>query len=299
MAHFGVYLPNVGWDDLPTPDGLADYAQTAEGLGLHSLWVEDRLLHSRVDMLEALTTLTYVASRTTTIKLGTSVLLLNLRNPLALAKSLSTLDYLSNGRLIIGASLGGRPDEYEAAEVSMGRRVSRFLGALSALRRLWGQAPDDPAAALPMTPRPVQPRLPIWIGGRAEPVYRRVATLGDGWLASSTTGAGEFAQGWGRVLEEASAAGRPPRELTPAKFCYIHVDDSPQAALETLKARIPRYYDFPYDVEGCALYGPPSRCAQQAQTLLDAGVETLIFAMVTKDPAQLRRLCQEVIPLLR
>ena len=300
MMQFGVYLPNVGWDDLPTPVQLADYAVAAEDFGLHSLWVEDRLLHSRVEMLEALTVLSFVASRTHTIKLGTSVLLANLRNPLTLAKTLSTLDYLSNGRLIIGTSLGGRPDEYDAIGAPMRTRVSQFMRTLETLRDFWGQGQAfPPPVSRTMTPRPIQPRLPIWIGGRAEPVYQRVAMVGDGWLASSTTGADEFARGWGRIQGEAAAAGRSMEELTPAKFCYIHIDDDAAAAQAVLSSRMPRYYDFPYDVRRSTLYGPPAQCAERARTFLDAGVETLIFAMVTKGRAQLQRLCEEVIPLLR
>ena len=107
---FGIYLPNVGWDDLPRPEQLVEYAVTAEELGFDSVWVEDRLLHSRVEVLESLTTLTFVASKTWRIRLGTSIRLANLRNPLVLARTLSSLDYLSNGRLIAGVSLGGRPE---------------------------------------------------------------------------------------------------------------------------------------------------------------------------------------------
>ena len=88
-------------------------------------------------------------------------------------------------------------------------------------------------------------------------------------------------------------------ELTPAKFCYIHIDDDPAAARAVLNARMPRYYDFPYDVNRSTLYGSPAQCAEKAQSYLDAGVETLIFAMVTKGRGQLQRLCEEVIPLLR
>ena len=300
MAQFGVYLPNVGWDELPTPVQMADYAVAAEDFGLHSLWVEDRLLHPRIDMLDPLTVLSFAASRTHTIKLGTSVLLPNLRTPLPLAKTLSTLDYLSDGRLIIGASLGGRPDEYRAAGASERTRVSRFVKTLQTMRNFWGQGEAfPPPVSRAMTPHPKQPRIPIWIGGRADPVYKRVVTLGDGWLASSTTDAQEFARGWARIREEASAVARPMQELAPAKFCYIHIDDNTQAAQAVLNTRMPRYYDFPYDVNRSTLYGPPARCAERAQSYLDAGVETLIFAMVTKGRGQLQRLCEEVIPLLR
>ena len=304
MTEFGIYLPNVGWETLPKPFELADYASAAEQLGFDSVWVEDRLIHPRVGILDALTTLTFVASRTERIKLGTSILLINLRNPLVLAKAISTLDYLSNGRLVLGVSLGGRPGEYQAAGVPMKTRVTRFLETLKVMRAFWGQGSVGDAyrffqpTEVDMGPRPVQRPLPIWIGGRSEAVYQRVATLGDGWLASSTS-ADEFALGWAKITDQVVASGRDLNSITPAKFCYVHVDDSTEKALTILDERLPKYYDFPYDVARLALYGPPARVVQQAGNLFEAGVRTLILATVTHDIAQLERLAQEVLPHLK
>ena len=300
---FGIYLPNVGWEAAPSPAELVAYAVDAEEGGFDSVWVEDRLLHDGVDMLEALTTLTFVAAHTTRVKLGTSVLLVNLRNPLSLAKSLSTLDYLSEGRLVIGASLGGRPPEYDAAGVSMRTRVSRFTSTVQFMRAAWGEDQPgvipDSAAGLPMLPRPAQPHIPIWFGGRVEAALVRAGTFGDGWLASSTTTAEAFRSGWATITAHATAAGRDPRELMPAKFCYIHVDDSTERALARLEDTLPRYYGRPYDAANLSIYGPPDRCVEQALELLDAGVRTLIFATVTPDRAQLARVAQDVLPGLR
>lgn len=300
---FGIYLPNVGWGALPSPDELTAYAVDAEQGGFDSVWVEDRLLHGEVEMLEAVSTLTFVAAHTSTVKLGTSVLLLNLRSPLSLAKSLSTLDYLSNGRLIVGASLGGRPYEYDAAGVSMRTRVSRFTSTVRFMRGVWGEEQpglsSDPETAVPMMPLPVRRHIPIWMGGRVEAALVRAATIGDGWLASSTTTPDVFREGWATVTAHATAAGRDPATLTPAKFCYIHVDDSTERALSRLEATLPKYYGAPYDAANLAIYGPPSRCVEQAARLLDAGVRTLIFATVTSDRAQLARVAQDVLPALR
>ncbi|MCH8974307.1 MAG: hypothetical protein IH869_04460 [Chloroflexi bacterium] len=85
----------------------------------------------------------------------------------------------------------------------------------------------------------------------------------------------------------------------PAKFCYIHVDDSTERALSRLEDTLPRYYGRPYDAANLSIYGPASRCAEQAMELLDAGVRTLIFATVTPDRAQLQRVAREVLPALR
>lgn len=303
MASFGVYLPNVGWEAVPRPSQLVEFAVAAEQLGFDSVWVEDRLLHPRVGVLEALTTLTYVAAHTRKVRLGTSILLVNLRNPLVVAKMLATLDYLSGGRVVLGASLGGRPEEYGAAGVTMKTRVTRFVETLRAIRAFWREAPFEGGSSLfaptevPMEPRPVQSPVPVWIGGRAEPVLRRVATLGDGWLASSMTDAEEFATGWRRVLEHAATAGRNAGSLEPAKFTYIHVADTAEEALAVLHQRLPRYYAS-YDVARSALYGPPPRCVERARTLLKAGVRTLIFATVADDKAQIERIASHILPEL-
>ena len=302
---FGIYLPNVGWDALPQPAQLVEYAVRAEELGFDSVWVEDRLLHSRVEVLESITTLTFVASRTKRIRLGTSVLLVNLRNPLVLARTLSSLDYLSNGRVIAGVSLGGRPEEYLAAGVEMKSRVTRFIETLEVMRSIWGhesgadslrffQAPGEDAL-----PGSEQRRIPLWIGGMAAPVLERVATLGDGWLASSTTTADEFALGWAKIKELAGKLGRDAEVLTPAKFTYIHVDDDRDRALDLLNTNLPKYYAFQYDAAKLAIYGPPDRCIERVQQLLDSGVRTLIFATVTTDIAQLDRLGRDVLPHLK
>ena len=304
MTRFGIYLPNVGWEALPSPSELAEYALAAERLGFDSVWVEDRFLHPSLGILEALTTLTFVASRTERIRLGTSILLVNLRNPLSAAKMISTLDYLSNGRVIIGASLGGRPDEYPAAGSQIKTRVTRFTETIKTMRAYWGQGSFEGVSRffqpidIAMKPRPVQQSIPLWIGGKVEPVFHRVATMGDGWLASSTTGAEDFSRGWDKIRNLAKEAGRDMQTLTPAKFCYIHVDDSTEKALATLNDRLPQYYGVPYDAARLSLYGPPARCAEGAQKLLAAGVQTLIFSTVTNDQGQLERLAKEVLPKL-
>ena len=149
-----------------------------------------------------------------------------------------------------------------------------------------------------MEPRPVQQRIPVWIGGRVEPVFHRVATLGDGWLASSATTAEDFTRGWAKIRDHAIAAGRDLKSLEPAKFSYIHIEDTKAKALRVLEEALPRYYPFPYDAARFTIHGPPGRCVEHAQKLLDAGVRTLIFSTVTHDRTQLELLGQEVLPEL-
>ena len=149
-----------------------------------------------------------------------------------------------------------------------------------------------------MMPKPVQSRIPIWIGGKVEPIFQRVADLGDGWLASSSTSAEDFSRGWEKINNLVQKAGRDLNTLTPAKFCYIHIDDTTENALATLNDRLPKYYGMPYDAARFSLYGPPARCIEGALKLLEAGIQTLIFATVTHDRTQLERLGREVLPKL-
>lgn len=303
MPSFGIYLPNVGLEGLPSPTEITTYAKHAEDLGFDSAWVEDRLLH-KLPILESLTTLTFVAAHTTTLKLGTSVLLVNLRTALSLAKSLSTLDYLTGGRLILGASLGGRADEYLASGESMGRRVSRFRETISAMRALWEEEGANYTSAsftikdASMLPKP-ESAIPVWIGGRAEPVLKRVAEMGDGWLASSTLTADEFHSSWTHIVEHCRAIGRDPSTIEPAKFVYIHIDNNRERALTVLRSALSSYYPFPYDVEGSCLYGNLNDCLSLAQKILKSGVRTMIFYPVRSTSDQLEGIARDILPSLR
>ncbi len=304
MARFGVYLPNVAWDGLAAPAAIAEYARTAEALGFDSLWVEDRFLHRQTAVLEPLTTLTYVAAHTQRIRLGTSILLVNLRNPLVLAKMLGTLDYLSAGRVILGVSLGGSAEEYAAAGVNMKTRVTRLTETLATMKALWGTATvkregsQFPLSGVPLEPRPHTP-ISIWMGGRVDAALQRAGTIADGWLASSGTTAGDFAAGWAKVQEAARRAGRDPNALEPAKFAYIHCDKNTDEAFGVLARALPRYYSAGYDVARNCIYGPVERCVEQSRHLLNSSVNTLIFSPVTADLKQLEVLGASVMQKLR
>ena len=133
--------------------------------------------------------LTAIAARTRTIKLGTGVMVLPLRNPTVTAKALGTLDVISKGRLILGVAAGWYAREFDAVGVPFKQRGRLFERNLDILTRLWTddrvslQVDEFNLREAVMRPRPVQqPRPPILIGGYVDAVLRRVATRGDGWL---------------------------------------------------------------------------------------------------------------------
>src|SRR5438552_13244014 len=142
-------------------------------------------------ILEALGALSYMAAVPSRVTLGTEVLVLPQRHPTLVAKQVSTLDTLSGGRVRLGVGVGWQESEYEALGEDFHTRGARMDEAIRLLRTYWSDAQVDfkgqhyQITAIGMEPKPPQGRrLPIWVGGRSEPAWRRVGWLGHGWRAS-------------------------------------------------------------------------------------------------------------------
>ncbi len=201
---FGFYLPTRG--PVATPPALTAFAQAGEKLGFDSAMIADHVVFpvkidssypyttdgsfpGQGDQLEQLMLATYIAAKTEKIRLVTSVMILPHRNPVLTAKMLATIDYLSNGRLTVGAGVGWMREEFEAVDA----RPFNDRGAVSneileIYKKLWTEnAPSHQGKyyqfeALYCEPHPVQkPHPPIWIGGHSRPALRRTAKYGDGW----------------------------------------------------------------------------------------------------------------------
>jgi probable F420-dependent oxidoreductase len=184
---------------------IAQFAAEAERLGAHSLWVGDRLLapvdpvvgyggsatvpeHFRA-VLDPFAVLTIAATATSSAWLGSSVINLPWYPPVMAARSLTTIDVVSGGRLLPGFGIGWSPDEYQAANIPWRGRGARLEESLDALEAIWGPGPAAYAGAAWTMPashidlRPVQrPHPPIYLGGLSEPALARVGRRADGWL---------------------------------------------------------------------------------------------------------------------
>ncbi|MBI4638861.1 MAG: LLM class F420-dependent oxidoreductase [Candidatus Rokubacteria bacterium] len=231
----GFGLPVAGaW---ATPDALERLARRAEALGYHSLWVFQRLLYplrprneyygapgrawpeAFRSVLDPLVALAFVTAVTRTIRLGASVLVIPFYSPVVLGKQLATLDVLSRGRLDVGLGLGWSLDEYEAAGASWARRGARADEFLQCLKTVWteeepefhGEFYSVPRARI--EPRPVQkPHPPLLIGGYSDGVFRRAATLADGYTGGNIP-LHEIAAVVARLRGAAERAGRDPATL--------------------------------------------------------------------------------------
>ena len=173
-----------------------------------------------------MTLLAAIAARTTKIKLGTGVLVLPLRNPVVLAKELSSLDLIAGGRLLLGMASGWYKREFDAVGIPFNERGRIMDRNLEILRRLWtedqvnGEYPPHVLRGSNMSPKP-SPLPPIVIGGYVDRVLKRAA-LNGGWLTYFYTPDG-FTQSWAKVQGFAQAAGKDPASLLNANQLPIYV----------------------------------------------------------------------------
>lgn len=247
--NIGFALPNIG--QVATPDAITKVAQRAEALGYSSLWTIERLLYPvkpqtpypatpdgmlpepykhSIDPLDALT---YAAGQTKKIRLGTSVLDMPYYNPITLARRLTTIDFLSNGRLIVGLGLGWSKDEMDAAGANSKERGARADEFLEVLKTIWTQDPAEYKGkfyTLPKShifPKPVQkPHPPIYLAAFAPPALKRLATLADGWNPVAIPAAG-MAQMFSTIQKMAKEAGRDPASLKMIVRANLEITDKP------------------------------------------------------------------------
>ena len=306
---FGVHLPLLAFRGQAfSLSRLVDYAQAAEQLGFTTLCANDHLTFSR-PWLDSLTALASILTGTHRMTLMTTVALPVVRGPVPLAKSLAALDVLSGGRLIAGVGPGSLPQDYVLASIAFEERWKRFEEAIQLLRSLLQR--DAPPfsgqfytqALTPLEPFPAQePGVPIWIGSWGSEVgLRRVARLGDGWLASAYhVTPTSFADALARLHQSLQQVGRAKADFPHAlgsMICYVtedrHVAEellvevvSPtlNRSVELLRERLP--------------IGTPAECAEKLRKLQAAGVQRVFLWPVEDEVDQLARFHEQVLPQL-
>lgn len=281
-------------------------AELAEALGLDSVWVGDHLLWY-VPSPDPAVVLGAVAARTTSVRLGTAVLLAALRSPVAVAKMGATLDHLSAGRFVLGVGIGGEnPAEFAAAGVPLTERSGRLDETLAICRALWSGERTSFAGRyftledvrfdlLPLTPG----GPPIWVGGRAPRSLARAGRLGDGWLAFVVTPQ-RFAEGWSAVQHHARDVGRDPALITPALQAWCHLADSDAEARANLAPAIEAMYHTPYDrFAPYTICGTAETWQQRIAAFRNAGVRHVNLVFAGGDvTAQIARFATEVLPTI-
>ena len=301
-------MPDIGlaWVNpapLTKPGNVVNFAKKCEAMGAHSMWTIDRIAY---DNLEPLTILAAAAGATQKIRLGTSVLLANLRHPSHVAKIISTLDFISNGRVTLGLGFGSRENDYKAVEIPFEHRGSRAVEQVQLLKRLWTEDNVTHKGRfynvenLSLGPRPIQkPHPPIWTGGSAEIAFKRAGTWADGFICGSSA-IPEFPATWEKVAGYARAAGRNPNEITKAGLTFMAIDDDNAKAVKTVEDYVMRYYGrLRADVANTSLVGSPSAIIDRIGSFLSRGLDTLIIGLADPDPRQLDLFGEKVLPKVK
>ena len=305
---FGVHIPQILAADQPPPDAafISDYAAAAEGLDYTFISANDHIMY-RAPWLDGATTLAVAAAATKRIRLATSVLLPAVRNPFVAAKMLATLDHLSGGRLVVGVSAGSYEPDYAAAGVPFDERWRRLDQSILALRAIW-RDDDVPDGAGPyalrdvnMRPRPQQPGgPPIWIGAWGSPAgLRRVARLGDGWLASAyNTTPEKFTGDW-----SALQATLPRFEKDPATFpnalvtMFTYVTDDRREIDRAVERKLgPAVGRTSSELSARLMLGGPEECIGLVRAYADAGVQRIFIWPAANEIEQLRIFAEQVMP---
>jgi len=226
-----VEFPSVAYRE--GPDAVRRLAQAIETIGYDQIDMFDHVLMGyptatrtapiyppQMPIMEALMTLSFAAAATERIGLGTEVLVLPQRQPTLVAKQVSTLDTLSGGRVRLGVGVGWQASEYEALGENFHDRGARMDDCIRILRKYWTDTQIDHAGdyyqieAMAMEPKPPQgAKLPIWVGGNIPRALRRVAELGDGWLANAIGDMQTARACIQQIHAFAEAAGRDPAEI--------------------------------------------------------------------------------------
>lgn len=205
---FGLIPVNIGFP----ADMMVGFAQAAEQAGVESLWTFEHVMvpldyqsqypynksgkmggPPETSFVDPLIALSVIANATSTIRLGTGVNILSQANPLFIAKQAASLDFMSNGRFMLGVGIGWLEEEFDAMGVPFARRGARFDDYVQAMRKIWsGDVVEHQSdfinwSGFKSYPLPVQDPFPVIMGGAQGKIYQRIARYGNGWYAPTTS----------------------------------------------------------------------------------------------------------------
>jgi probable F420-dependent oxidoreductase len=274
-------------------------AQRAESLGFRDLWVTENTL-DHVFCFDPMVILSYAAALTARIRLGVAVVVLPVHSPIHLAHQVASLDYVSQGRAILGVGLG-RDHHYVAFQVPKERRVRRFREGVSLIKALWTEPTVDFQGEIfrleggTMAPKPVQrPHPPIWLGGAHPAALRRAVALADGWMGAGGSTTASFARSVPLLRAALEAAGRDPATFTISKRVFLSVHERPEVARAEVHRWFTEVYHNPDGAETAGVHGTPAQVRQQLEELVAMGATHLLLNPVCRHVEQLEALAAVV-----
>jgi alkanesulfonate monooxygenase SsuD/methylene tetrahydromethanopterin reductase-like flavin-dependent oxidoreductase (luciferase family) len=276
---------------LPEPE--RGWLAAAERLPIESIWQGGHVL-PRSASGEAITRLALMTAWTERVRVGTSILMLPLYNPVIVAKQIADLDAWSGGRISVGVGVGGEfPQEFDAVGIPVGERGPRTDEAMVLLRSLWGGGRVthhgrffhvDDAQLVPVAPpgrAETPPRaggLPLLVSGRKAPAMRRAGRLGDGWMPYLMS-PNAYARSVETIQAEAAAAGRDLAGFEWMMYLYCSIRRDGDRARDDVAKFLGRSYGVkPGMLEHVAPAGTPEEVAARVQLYVDAGVRHFIIS---------------------
>jgi alkanesulfonate monooxygenase SsuD/methylene tetrahydromethanopterin reductase-like flavin-dependent oxidoreductase (luciferase family) len=267
----------------------------------------------RTPRLNALETLTFAAACTALpsasgsgqLRLGCSVWISPLHQPVQLAKSLATLDQLSRGRLEIGFGSGGQYRMFSAFGMTGDHLISRFAEGIEVMKKLWTEPEVTfdgrfyQLQGATMEPKPVQkPYPPVWLGGGAPAAVRRAPRLGGGFFGAGSSTTADFAEQVKVLRRSLAEDGRDADSFPVAKRIYIAVDDDADRARTRMADALIGVYGqaFGSSLMPVTVTGSPADCVRGVQEVADAGAELILLTALFDEAEQMERLAAEVIP---
>lgn len=293
------------------PGALAELVKRCDELRIDSLWLSDRIVSPAAGQsagpgqgLDPITALAFIAAKSRVMKVGASALVLGTRHPVPLAQQLATLDFLSQGRLLLAVGIGSATTrDLEATGTRPEERARRADESIVLMRKLWSE--DNvtfhgkyyAVEGVSVYPRPWQrPGPPVWIGGRSEGALRRTGRLGDGWLVAGASPE-EVARGVETIHRYAAEAGRELPEDHFGAYVPFLFASSQEEALRRAGGLASRLRpDLP--VTAHAALGTPDDVRAKVREYLAAGASKLVMRPQCGPgelEAQLELLAREVV----
>ena len=305
-VQFAISIPQFFADGTFDPAAFRAYLGRAEELGFHSGWTAEQVLGS-MPHLGPVETLSYAAACTERLRLGCAVFVTPLHSPLHLAKSISSLDQLSRGRVEVGVGTGGGFRMFSAFGVDGQHFVARFTEGLELMRAMWTQDRVDfegrfwQVRNAAMEPKPFQkPHPPVWFGGSHPNALRRAVRLAGGFMGAGSTTTADFLE-QARVVREALAEqGRDPATFRLAKRVYLSVDDDASRARQRTGEALNDLYGYfgMKGIERVGVAGRPGDVAAGLAEIAAAGTDLILLNPLFDEAAQMERLAAEVLPRL-
>ncbi len=333
---FSLLLPQANY--VASPSAILRAAEAAEEFGFDAVGVHDHVvfggetiscgshhpvpLGDRRTLFEAVTTLAFVASRTSRVRLLTSILLLPVREPIVLAKQVATVDALSGGRFICGVAVGPSLIERKGETTQLtgwranavkeyaafglrgrrGRRMDEYLQAMIAVwtqERATFKGRHVSFEEIDVFPKPVQkPYPPIWIGGRSEFALERTAAFGDAWHPSQINAA-QFAESLPVLHARCAARGRPAPPEYPINI-FVSIADTDQAADDLARPMLRSKFPTEHDYRTRTIIGGPDTWIRMLTEWEAVGLTFAHLKFVYRDSddliARLRLFAREVMP---